>query len=141
MKDDFNNLIDNYKSKFKPVYDSNNLDILKEKYSEYSICKENIIDWILSNADQDSEESNKMFKILDNTEYKFISDYGIPIYDDIPSEELEEIFDDHTSYFQRYGCISFDQIISWDMKSILFEDEIGNCEIIIRPDILIKQAG
>ena len=141
MKDDFHNLIDEYASKFKPVYDSNNLDILKEKYSEYSICKENIIDWILSNADQDSEESNKMFKILDNTEYKFISDYGIPIYDDIPSEELEEIFDDHTSYFQRYGCISFDQIISWDMKSILFEDEIGNCEIIIRPDILIKQAG
>ena len=115
MKDDFHNLIDEYASKFKPVYDSNNLDILKEKYSEYSICKENIIDWILSNADQDSEESNKMFKILDNTEYKFISDYGIPIYDDIPSEELEEIFDDHTSYFQRYGCISFDQIISWDM--------------------------
>ena len=141
MKDDFHNLIDEYASKFKPVYDSNNLDILKEKYSEYSICKENIIDWILSNADQDSEESNKMIKILDNTEYKFISDYGIPIYDDIPSEELEEIFDDHTSYFQRYGCISFDQIISWDMKSILFEDEIGNCEIIIRPDILIKQAG
>lgn len=141
MRADFNKLIDEYKSKFKPVYDSDNLDTLREKYSEYSICKENIMDWIISNVEQESEESDRLFQILDNTEYKFISDYGIPVYDDVPAEEMEEIFDVHASYFQRYGCIFFDQVISWDSKSILFEDEIGNCEIITRPDVLIKQAG
>ena len=35
-----------------------------------------------------------LFQFLDNTEYDFISEYGVPIYDDIPAEELEEIFDD-----------------------------------------------
>lgn len=139
MKTDFNNLIEDYKSKFKPVYDSDNLDILREKYSEYAICKENISDWILQNTEQDSEESDRLFQILDSMEYNFISDYGIPVFDDVEAEELEEIFEDHTSYFQRYGCIYFDQIISWDKKSILFEDEIGNCEIITRPDVLMRQ--
>jgi hypothetical protein len=141
MKNDFNELLQNYKSKFKYVYDSSNLEELRDRYAEYSISKENVTDWILTNTEADSEEYDRYFKNLDKAEYVFVSEFGIPIFDDVESEELEQVFDDHTSYFQRYGCMDFEQVISWNNTNVLYEDEIGNCEIITRPDVLMKQSN
>jgi hypothetical protein len=48
------------------------------------------------------------------------------------------MFEDYGSYFQRYGCLTSDQIISWDNENVLFDDEFGNVEIVKRPDILLN---
>ena len=134
----FLDLISQFETTFKGVYDSNNLQELRESYTRYKITKENVIDWIIDNFDNDSEEYDSHFNDLDKSDESFIAEYGIPIYSDVELEEIEEIFTNYVSYFQRYGCIDSDQIISWDDTNILFEDEINNIEIITRPDILLK---
>jgi len=140
MSNDFNNLIKEYEKQFNPLSNCKNLQELKEEYSAYLITKENVEDWIISNTEQYSDEYEEYYQIFDKSEYKFISEYGLPYFDEsTKSDDINEIFTEHSSYFQRYGCMYFDQIISWDKNSMLVEDEIGNCEIITRPDVLMRQ--
>lgn len=140
MNNEFNKLISEYESKFQPISNSKNLEELKEVYLDYLVTKENIEDWIIGNTEADSEESEQCYQLLDKSEYKFVSNYGLPYFDDsTESHHVYDIFNEHSSYFQRYGCMYFDQIVSWDKISMLVEDEIGNCEIIARPDVLMKQ--
>jgi hypothetical protein len=62
-----------------------------------------------------------------------------PIFDlNISFDEIDQMFEEYGSYFQRYGCLSPDQIISWDNENVLFDDEFGNVEIVKRPDILLN---
>lgn len=142
MNNDFNVLIKEYEKQFDPLTNCKNLQELKDAYSAYLIIKENVEDWIISNTEQYSDEYEECYQILDKSEYKFVSNYGLPFFDDSTmSEHVYDIYNEHSSYFQRYGCMYFDQIVSWDKVSMLVEDEIGNCEIITRPDVLMKQEG
>ena len=56
MNTDFNALIDQYKSTFQVVSKSKNLEELKDNYTEYSVYRENIEDWMIANTEADSEE-------------------------------------------------------------------------------------
>jgi hypothetical protein len=63
----------------------------------------------------------------------------IPIFDEsIYFEDIEKMFDDYGSYFQRYACLVPDQIVSWDKENVLFNDDMGNVEIIKRPDVIVN---
>ena len=139
MNSAFNTLLDLYKSTFQVVSKSKNLEELKDNYTEYSVYRENIEDWMIANTEPDSEEYDEYYKILDKEDYRFAIDFGLPVFCDLDPSYMEAIFNEHTSYFQRYGCMDFYQVISWDDKNVLYEDEIGNCEIITRPDVLLKQ--
>ena len=64
---------------------------------------------------------------------------NIPLFDDNTSyEDIETMFEEYGSYFQRYGCLTSEQIVSWDEQNVLFDDEIGNIEIVKRPDVLLN---
>jgi hypothetical protein len=141
----FNSLLEEFKRNSKLVSNSNNLEDLKEKYISLEITRENIHEYILSSTDDDETKSNYFNKFgqfenslwSENHSGEVIA--GIPIFDfDISFDEIDQMFDDYGSYFQRYGCLTSDQIVSWDKENVLFDDEFGNVEIVKRPDILLN---
>lgn len=141
----FNELLDTFKSNFKQSSDATDLQDLKEKYINLEISRDTIFEWIISNAQDDEKKDeylNKFGKFENSLWYSDGStevSAGIPVFDlDISFDEIDKMFDDYGSYFQRYGCLSSDQIISWDKEDVLFDDEFGNVEIVKRPDFLLK---
>jgi hypothetical protein len=63
---------------------------------------------------------------------------GIPVFDD--SFDIYESFDEYESYYQRYGCLTPEFVVSWDTENILFDDGDGNIEIVARPDVLMRNG-
>jgi len=141
----FNLLLNEFKENFIFVSNAETLEDLKEKYISLEITRENIHEWILSNCpddEQKAEHFNKFGK-FENSLWTEDSNgevlVGVPIFDlDISFDEIDQMFDDYGSYFQRYGCLSPDQIVSWDKENVLFDDEFGNVEIVKRPDVLLN---
>lgn len=141
MNNDYYKLEKVFKDKFKSVNDSNNLQELKTNYLEFQIVREELIDWVNSSFEEDTDEFRDVLKKLTDLEYSTIfKENSIPIFDDNETyDDIENIFEEHTSYFQRYGCLDSSNIISWDQKFVLVEDEIGNLEIVSRPDVLLSE--
>jgi hypothetical protein len=140
----FNSLLEQFKGNFKSVSNSNNLEELKEKYISLEITRENIHEYILSSNSDDEIRANffNKFGRFENSLWEQDTSgeviAGIPIFDtDISFDEIDQMFEDYGSYFQRYGCLTSDQILSWDKENVLFDDEFGNVEIVKRPDILL----
>lgn len=141
----FNGLLDIFKSNFKKASDATDLQDLKEKYIALEVSRDNVFDWIIENNPEEQDKYEYMSKFgkfesslweTDNSQELIV---GIPIFDlDISFDEIDQMFDDYGSYFQRYGCLSSDQIISWDKENVLFDDEFGNVEIVKRPDVLLN---
>ena len=141
----FNSLLEQFKKEFKLVSNSESLEDLKEKYISLEITRENIHEYILSSNDDDETKANYFNKFgkFENSLWEQDSSgeviAGIPIFDlDISFDEIDQMFEDYGSYFQRYGCLTSDQILSWDKENVLFDDEFGNVEIVKRPDILLN---
>jgi len=141
----FNELLEQFKNNFKLVSVSKDLQDLKEKYTNLEISRENVFDWIITNIQDDEQKAEYMNKFgkfenslwYDNNTNELIT--GVPIFDlDISFDQIDEMFEDYGSYFQRYGCLTSDQIVSWDKENVLFDDEFGNVEIVKRPDILLN---
>lgn len=141
----FEILLQEFERNFKTVSDAFDLQDLKEKYTALEISRENIFEWIISNI-QDDEQKNQYMQEFGKFENSLWYDEksneittGIPVFDlNITFDEIDQMFDDYGSYFQRYGCLSPDQIVSWDNENVLFDDEFGNVEIVKRPDILLN---
>ncbi len=141
----FNLLLNEFKENFIVVSNAETLEDLKEKYISLEITRENIHEWILGNCPDDEQKAeyfNKFGK-FENSLWTEDSNgevlVGVPIFDlDISFDEIDQMFDDYGSYFQRYGCLSPDQIVSWDSENVLFDDEFGNVEIVKRPDVLLN---
>jgi hypothetical protein len=141
----FNSLLEEFKKNFKLVSDADDLQDLKDKYTSLEISRENVFDWVISNIQEDEQKGEyfNQFGKFENSLWQTDSSQelvvGIPIFDlDISFDEIDKMFDDYGSYFQRYGCMTSEQIISWDKENVLFDDEFGNVEIVKRPDILLN---
>lgn len=141
----FETLLSEFERNFKLTSDAINLEDLKEKYISLEISRENVFEWIISNIQEDEQKGeylNKFGKFENSLWYDDNSteiSAGIPVFDlSITFDEIDQMFDDYGSYFSRYGCLSPDQIISWDNENVLFDDEFGNVEIVKRPDILLN---
>jgi hypothetical protein len=141
----FEILLNEFGRNFKLVSDAFDLQDLKEKYIALEISRENIFDWIISNIQEDEQKGEYMQRFgkfendmwIDEKSNEITT--GIPIFDlNISFDEIDQMFEEYGSYFQRYGCLSPDQIISWDNENVLFDDEFGNVEIVKRPDILLN---
>lgn len=137
---DFQNLLNDFQNNFKTVSNSKSLEILKEKYISVEISRDNIFDWILSSNGDTSLKDEYMLN-FERFENKLWQNgiVNIPLFDDNTSyEDIETMFEEYGSYFQRYGCLTSEQIVSWDEQNVLFDDEIGNIEIVKRPDVLLN---
>jgi hypothetical protein len=141
----FENLLKEFERNFKLATDSLDLQDLKDKYTALEISRENVFEWVIANIQDDEQKGeylNKFGRFENSLWYAGKTNEisaGIPIFDlDISFDEIDQMFEDYGSYFQRYGCLTSDQIISWDKENVLFDDEFGNVEIVKRPDILLN---
>jgi hypothetical protein len=145
MNNNFEKMLEEFSSIFELAKKSSNLEELKIHYISFEEKREIIFEWIMTNNTSDEEKSEYLSRFA-NYEHDLWVDSEtktligeIPIFDDtIYFEDIEKMFDDYGSYFQRYGCLVPDQIVSWDKDNVLFNDEFGNIEIIKRPDVIVN---
>lgn len=141
----FDQMLEDFKSEFNLVIKAKTLEELKENYTNFQIKRENVFEWVMTSVDDDDLKGEyltnfSMFEHhlwIDKNTGSIISQ--IPTFDeDCDFENIEELFDEYDSYFQRYGCLTVDQIVSWDKESVLFDDEFGNIDIVKRPDVILN---
>lgn len=145
MRDEFNKKLQEFSEVFRYVISAENLEKLKDAYFSFEEKREEIFHWVFQ-YDCDEEQKNEYLTELAMFEHDFWIDKKtrnliaeVPIFDDsILFEDIEKMFDEYGSYFQRFGCLRPDQIISWDRQNVLFMDEFSNIEIVKRPDILLN---
>lgn len=146
MKDkEFSQLLEDFGQKFGLLSSSNNLNQVKNAYENLEETRESIIEWVSLNT-QTPEESSEYFLQFGKYEDELWYDYdkdeligGIPTFDpNLSIDQLYDLFDEHSSYFMRFGCINSDHILSWDQKYVLIEDELDNLVKVKRPDVLLS---
>jgi len=135
---DYKTLIEVFEQSFNDVVNSKNLVDLKENYIKMEINRENVFEWVLTKIEDDSQKSEYLTNFA-NAENSIWTNKYIPEFDDeFTFEDIDNMFEEHGSYFQRYGCLNSDQIISWDKENVLFDDEFGNVDIVKRPDAILN---
>lgn len=135
---DYKTLVEVFSHSFDEVVNSKNLVDLKENYIKMEINRENVFEWVLTKIEDDAQKSEYLTEFA-NTENSIWSGRYIPEFDESFSfEDIDTLFEEYGSYFQRYGCLNSDQIISWDKENVLFDDEFGNVDIIKRPDTILN---
>jgi hypothetical protein len=145
MKNELNEKYQSFKDIFEIVKVCKNLEELREQYILFEAKREEIWEYIMANTQTDEERGAYLTEFanyeldlwVDGDTKTFIG--NVPMFDeDVYFEDIEKMFDDYGSYFQRYGCLSPEQVISWDKENAMVVDEMGNVEIIKRPDIIVK---
>jgi hypothetical protein len=139
MSNEFKTIMTDMENSFTILHTCKSLGELKEKYVIFEFHREKLIEWINSNFSENEELYHTYIDKVGEFENRLFEEYGgIPVFDnDFSSDDMDDLFEDYVSYFQRYGCLNSTQIISWDKTNILLEDEIGSVEAIVRPDVLL----
>jgi hypothetical protein len=140
MKNNFKAFETEFREKFNSVKTATSLDILRSRYYDLQICREELLDWVSSTYDENTDEYENVIRQITKLEHSTIlSENSVPSFDGSTSyDKIDEIFDYYISYFQRYGCLDSSSVLSWDSENVLIEDELGNAEIIKRPDVLLN---
>jgi hypothetical protein len=139
MSSEFKTIMKDMENSFTTLHTCKSLGELKENYVVFELHREKLIEWVNSNFNENDELYHTYIDKVGEFEYRLFEEYGgIPVFDnDFSSDDMDDLFENYVSYFQRYGCLNSTQIISWDKTNILLEDEIGSVEAIVRPDVLL----
>lgn len=122
----------------KTVSKAGTLPQVQETLTKYYDTMDSIQNMIVS-ANLDDNAMYEALKRFGNVQSKHTADYPIPVFDG--SLDEVSLYDDYEGYFQRYGCINPDWILSWDVTSVLFMDFDSNTiSVIDRPDVLLANA-
>ena len=133
MNNNFEKLLQVYSQKWIEIVGSTTLQEVKERYLTTEDARENALNWVFDNLEED--EQGEYFSKFGQFENKLISEHGdIPIFDSEFS--IDESFEQYEAYYQRYGCLTSDFVISWDDTNVLWTDGF-TIESIKRPDILM----
>ena len=133
-KNDFKKMLNEFEAEFIKVNNSENLQQLKENYIKLELVRETMFDSLFEKV-VDTDERGEFLKIFSKFEYEI--PYSIPLFGNDDLDTIDSLFEDYNGYFQRFGCLNAEQIISWSDKEVLFDDEFGNIDIITRPDNLV----
>jgi len=136
-KNDFKKMLNEFEEEFIKVNKSENLHQLKENYIKLELVRENIFDSLFEKV-QDTDERGEFLKTFSKFEYEI--PYQIPLFSDDDIDQVDQLFEDYNGYFQRFGCLNAEQIISWSDTEVLFDDEFGNIDIVTRPDTLVGKV-
>jgi hypothetical protein len=138
MNNDFNKMLDSYSSEWEQCLNTQTLEQLQDSYTNVESTREEILNWVFDNIKSDEEQS-EYFVTFGQMESALIDESNsIPVFDD--SFDIYESFDEYESYYQRYGCLTPEFVVSWDTENILFDDGDGNIEIVARPDVLMRNG-
>ena len=130
-KNDFKKMLNEFEEEFIKVNNSENLQQLKENYIKLELVRETMFDSLFEKV-VDTDERGEFLKIFSKFEYEI--PYSIPLFGNDDLDIIDSLFEEYNGYFQRFGCLNAEQIISWSDKEVLFDDEFGNIDIITRPD-------
>ena len=133
-KNDFKKMLNDFEEEFIKVNNSENLQQLKENYIKLELVRETMFDSLFEKV-VDTDERGEFLKIFSKFEYEI--PYSIPLFGNDDLDIIDSLFEEYNGYFQRFGCLNAEQIISWSDKEVLFDDEFGNIDIITRPDNLV----
>ena len=133
-KNDFKKMLNEFEAEFIKVNNSENLQQLKENYIKLELVRESVFDSLFEKV-LDTDERGEFLKTFSKFEYEI--PYSIPLFGNDDLDTIDSLFEDYNGYFQRFGCLNAEQIISWSDKEVLFDDEFGNIDIITRPDNLL----
>lgn len=133
-KNDFKKMLNEFEEEFIKVNNSENLQQLKENYIKLELVRETMFDSLFEKV-VDTDERGEFLKIFSKFEYEI--PYSIPLFGNDDLDIIDSLFEEYNGYFQRFGCLNAEQIISWSDKEVLFDDEFGNIDIITRPDNLV----
>lgn len=127
MNNEFNELLSRYNAAAEEIQSASSLEVLRDLYANLLESEEAIFNLVFETIEDEVEQG----KLLAQLEAP-----GMPVFFD--DFDVEESFDQYESYYQRYGCMTPDFVLSWDEGNVLFEDEDGNLEIVARPDVLMN---
>lgn len=144
MKNNFKELLTQYENKFILMVKSENLEDLKNKFSDSEGVRESAINWVFENIKEEEEMSNYFSALSELEEHLFYNHGDIPAFGTSTFDEIEKSFNDYESYYQRYGCMLPEMIVSWDDQNVLFTDggQVSGSEIVEivpRADVLMNQ--
>lgn len=135
MNSNFKQLIQSYSDEWEQVLGAESLEQLQDRYTNFESTRDEILTWVFENIESEEEQSD-YFNTFGSVESEMIDDStGVPVFD--TSFDIYESFDEYESYYQRYGCLTPEFVVSWDEQNILFDDGDGNIEIVARPDVLM----
>lgn len=138
MNSKFKDLLSRYDDDWSVVTESETLEEIREAYIVSEETREECLTWIFENVSEGEEQAN-YFSFMGDFEAKMVEDGGdIPVFDE--DFDIFQSFDEYESYYQRYGCLTPEFILSWDTENVLFDDGDGNVEIVKRPDVLMGGA-
>ena len=135
MNNNFKKLLEQYSEEWQSVVSSQTLEQLEESYTNSESTREEIMNLVFTTID-DEQEQGQYFSTFCELETHLWENVGeIPIFDEV--FDIYESFDEYESYYQRYGCMTPEFIVSWDTENVLFTDgEV--IEIVARPDVLMN---
>ena len=136
-KNDFKKMLNEFEAEFIKVNNSENLQQLKENYIKLELVRETMFDSLFEKV-LDTDERGEFLKTFSKFEYEI--PYSIPLFGNDDLDTIDSLFEDYNGYFQRFGCLNAEQIISWSDTEVLFDDEFGNIDIVTRPDTLVGKA-
>jgi hypothetical protein len=136
-KNDFKKMLNEFEEEFIKVNNSENLQQLKENYIKLELVRESVFDSLFEKV-LDTDERGEFLKTFSKFEYEI--PYSIPLFGNDDLDTIDSLFEDYNGYFQRFGCLNAEQIISWSDTEVLFDDEFGNIDIVTRPDTLVGKA-
>jgi len=135
MNNDFKQLIEQYTTNLENCINSQTLEELQENYADMESSREDVFTWVFENVETDEEQS-VYFSTFGEIEGSTLDGTkGLPIFDE--TFDIYESFEQYEAYYQRYGCLTPEFVISWDNENILFDDGDENIEIVARPDVLM----
>jgi hypothetical protein len=136
MNNNFKELLEQYSDEWETCVNSRTLEQLEENFSRCEDIRTNIFNWVFDNI-EDGPEQGEYFATFGDLESNLITTTGdIPVFD--TSFDIYESFDQYGAYYQRYGCMAPEYVISWDTESFLWADE-DTVQIIKRPDVLMGE--
>ena len=136
-KNDFKKMLNEFEAEFIKVNNSENLQQLKENYIKLELVRESVFDSLFEKV-LDTDERGEFLKTFSKFEYEI--PYSIPLFGNDDLDTIDSLSEDYNGYFQRFGCLNAEQIISWSDTEVLFDDEFGNIDIVTRPDTLVGKA-
>ena len=137
MNNNFKQLLERFTDEWRTVVNSQNLQELEDTFLRCEETRIDILNWVFENLEDENEQS-EYFTTFGSLESNLLDTVGdIPIFDE--KFDIYESFEEYETYYQRFGCMTPEFVISWDSDSVLWTDE-ETIEIIKRPDILMTET-
>jgi hypothetical protein len=136
MNNNFKQLLEQFSARWDDVANAANLEEVERSFTILEGLREDILVWVFENSEDEAEQGT-YFSTFGELESSLVQlSGGIPIFDD--KFDIYESFDEYEAYYQRYGCMVPEFVVSWDDQRILWADDL-TIEYIQRPDILMGE--